>query len=314
MITDIFAKRYADVLEFDLEQADKIIGPTLVQARRIFDDIQPVLRFPDSFFRDINQRLARELGVTSLKEMPFYVMNEIEICSTFLSKPFDTGRQWFGGPDYYCKTRLSMLELLFREAEAQLRKGYMPAPLGRLTVDGAKVRTTMKEAIQELNVRLRDNRTGLVYNNGFLHRADDQLTAHRIAKPFWEIVVDPKWATVDQEMKEAFDHFDHGQRDACAHAAMALESTIKIISDEKAWTRGNETGAASYIDNLVKDRGGRFIEVWEKDALIALFRELRNPQHHGAGSNTPPRLLDAQQTWAIESCMSWIKSLVRRNP
>jgi hypothetical protein len=113
-------------------------------------------------------------------------------------------------------------------------------------------------------------------------------------------------------MKEALDHLDHGQRDASAHAAMALESTIKIISKEKGWTRGTETGAANYIDNLVKDRGGRFIEVWEKNALIDLFRELRNPQHHGAGSNPPPRLLDAQQTWAIESCMSWIKSLVRR--
>ena len=245
--------------------------------------------------------------------MPGFAMSEMEICRTFLGKSFQMRSLWFGGPDYYCNTRLSMLELLFREAEAQVRKGYLPAASGREPVNGVKVKTTMKEAIEELNARLRMNGTGLVYNNGFLHLADDQLTAERIAKPFWELVADPKWRTVDQEMKEALDHFDHGQRDASAHAAMALESTIKIISDEKGWTRSNETGAAGYIHNLVKDRGGRFIEVWEKDALIALFRELRNPQHHGAGSNTPPRLLDAQQTWAIESCMSWVKSLVRRN-
>jgi hypothetical protein len=115
-------------------------------------------------------------------------------------------------------------------------------------------------------------------------------------------------------MKEALDHLDHGQRDASAHAAMALESTIKIISDDKGWTTGNEKGAANYINNLVSARNGRFIEVWEKDALNALFSELRNPHSHGAGSKPPPRLLDAQQTWAIESCMTWIKSLVRRLP
>jgi hypothetical protein len=32
------------------------------------------------------------------------------------------------------------------------------------------------------------------------------------------------------------------------------------------------------------------------------------------GSNPPDPLSKAQQTWAIESCMSWIKSLVRRMP
>ena len=48
-----------------------------------------------------------------------------------------------------------------------------------------------------------------------------------------------------EEMKEALDHLDHGQRDASAHAAMALDSTIKIISNENGWTSGTETGAAN---------------------------------------------------------------------
>jgi hypothetical protein len=91
-----------------------------------------------------------------------------------------------------------------------------------------------------------------------------------------------------------------------------LESAIKIISDEKGWTTGNEKGAANYIDHLASANHGRFIEAWESDALKALFKELRNPHMHGGGSNPPPRLLDAQQTWAIENCMTWIKSLVRR--
>jgi hypothetical protein len=207
-----------------------------------------------------------------------------------------------------------MLELLFREAEALVNKNYLPTPLPKTVTDARKVRAAMTDGIKELKDRLRANRTGLDYTNGLLHMASDRLTTQRIAEPFWEIVKDPKWATVDLEMKEAFDHLDHGQRDAAAHAAMALESTIKIISDEKGWTTGNEKGAANYIDHLVSAKNGRFIEVWEADALKAIFSNLRNPHSHGGGSNPPDPLSNAQQTWAIESCMTWIKSLVRRLP
>jgi hypothetical protein len=89
---------------------------------------------------------------------------------------------------------------------------------------------------------------------GLLHFASDELSTERIITPFWEIVADPKWATVDEEMKEALNHLDHGQRDASAHAFMALESTIKIISNEKGWTRGNETGAARFAPRSIGRR------------------------------------------------------------
>jgi hypothetical protein len=318
MITDIFAKRYEE-LRFDRDRAENIFSPTVVQAGCIFfEDVQPKLKFTDEFFRGINLLLSRELGLRSLSE--FAVFEELgvnrktaaETCYLFLSQPFQRFGAWHRDPDYFCSTRLSMLELLFREAEALVRKGYVPAASGRIPVDGSIVKPVMTEAIKELKARLRANHTGLDYTNGLLHLASDELTTERIAAPFWEIVTDPKWAVVDQEMKEAFDRLDHGHDDAFTHATDALESTIKIISDEKGWTRGNETGAAGYIDNLVSTQNGRFIEVWEAEALKAIFAKLRNPHRHGGGSNPPDPLSDAQQTWAIESCMSWIKSLVRR--
>jgi AbiJ N-terminal domain 4 len=316
MITDIFAKRYEE-LKFNQDSAENIISPTVVQASYIFfDDVQPKLKFTDKFFRRVNLLLSRELGLQSLDQFGELGVDHTEekTCHLFLSQPFQPFGIWHKDPDYFCKTRLSMLELLFREAEALVRKNYLPTPLPQTVTNARKVHAAMTNAITELKDRLRANGTGLDYTNGLLHRASDQLTTQRIAEPFWEIVKEPKWATVDLEMKEALDHLDHGQRDAAAHAAMALESTIKIICDEKGWTTGNEKGAANYIDHLVSAKNGRFIEVWEKDALNALFGELRNPHSHGAGSKPPPRLLDAQQTWAIESCMTWIKSLVRRLP
>jgi hypothetical protein len=69
---------------------------------------------------------------------------------------------------------------------------------------------------------------------------------------------DAKWTIVDQELKEAIEHADSQRKDAAFHAANALESTIKIISDDKGWSSGRERGAANYIDNLVSQQNGRF--------------------------------------------------------
>jgi hypothetical protein len=312
MITDIFAKRYEE-LKFNRDQAENSISRTVVQASRIFfEDVQPVLKLTDQFFGHVNLLVSRELGLPSLNEYEMSRNTEMQACLLFLSQPFNPFSSWHREPDYFCKTRLSMMEILFREAEYLVRKGYLPAASGRSPVNASEVKTVMTNGIKELKTRLRANHTGLDYTNGLLHRARDELTAELIAAPFWEVVADPKWAVVEEEMKEAFDRLDHGQNDAFTHATKALESAIKIISDEKGWTRGTEKGAANYIDNLVSARNGRFIEVWEADALKAIFSNLRNPHSHGGGSKPPDPLSNAQQTWAIESCMTWIKSLVRR--
>jgi hypothetical protein len=197
MITDIFAKRYEE-LKFDRDSAENVISPTAVQASHIFsEDVQPKLKFPDGFFGRVNRLLSRELGLRSLNEFDELVYGkqntEAQTSYLFLSQPFQPYGTWHKDPDYFCKTRLSMLEVLFREAEALVHKGYLPAPSGRIPVDGRKVKTVMTEAIKELKARLRANRTGLDYTNGLLHFASDELTTEQIAAPFWEIVSDPKW-------------------------------------------------------------------------------------------------------------------------
>ena len=294
MITDIFALRYEGVLSFDLVSAHGVTA-TLVQAAHIFfDDVRPKLGLRDDFFSDVHRQLARELGSVKLWDAP-----EQSGCADYLTRRYDLLSH--DTPDQFCKSRLSLVELLFHKADEYVRTKF-PSSMGRGVVPNA---------VEELNTRLQQNRTGLVYNNGLLHIASDELTTGRIAKPFWEIVANPKWATVDQEMKEAFDRLDHGQDDAFTHAIDALESAIKIISDDKGWTTRTEKGAVAYITNL---RTGGFLEKWEVEPLSVIFTKLRNLHRHGGGSNPPDPLSKAQQTWAIESCMSWIKSLVWRMP
>lgn len=91
----------------------------------------------------------------------------------------------------------------------------------------------MRNAIRELNQRLRQSGVGLHYHNGLIQFAHDELTEECTAEPSWTILRDPKWANVDRELKEAIDHADGGRADAAFHAAKAVESTIKVISDDQ---------------------------------------------------------------------------------
>jgi hypothetical protein len=166
-----------------------------------------------------------------------------------------------------------------------------------------------RDSVTELNERFRQAETRLHYHNGFVQLADDVLSTGRIEAPFWEIVANAKWKNVDLEMKEAIDHRDNGLNDAPFHAAKALESAIKIISNDRNLSTGKERGAANYIDNLTR---GSLIGGWEADALKAFFAKVRNPMGHGAGDSLLPPLSPAQADWAIETCMSWTKTLIRR--
>ena len=117
---------------------------------------------------------------------------------------------------------------------------------------------------------------------------------------------------VNLDMKEALDRRDSSHKDPALFAAKALESAIKIISDQRNLTSGNEKGASHYIDNLVRKNNGRYIDIWEADILKDYFRKVRNTLGHGPGSDPMPELTIEQTDWAIESAMSWIRTLVRR--
>ena len=84
------------------------------------------------------------------------------------------------------------------------------------------------------------------------------------------------------------------------------------ISDDKRWTHGGEKGAHNYIENLGAKKNGQFITQWEADALKSYFTFVRNPLGHGPGNEPMPEFTTQQTNWAIETCMSWIKTLIGR--
>lgn len=202
------------------------------------------------------------------------------------------------------------------DGTSPLTRGLHAAPRspgsGWLQQRSQELRHRYASAAEEFNTRIRQAGYLLHYHNGCVQIASDQTLASEVEQPFWRAVSEPIWDNVDVDMKEALDRRDSGQRDPAFYAARALESTIKIISDQRSWTHGGERGPRNYLDNLGSAKNGSFIVNWEKEALERFFAAVRNPFAHGPGSDRMPKLTSSQTDWAIASCMAWIKTLIQR--
>lgn len=351
MLNEIFYERYADVPMWDLVTSNeiKLLSQCF---RIVEEQLLPyyIDGYTNdqlkASWKDLHDALSRELGVESLSKIAYWYpanssnggspisgvnpMNKV--CKTFVCSEYDNSVE----ADIFVKQRLSFIELAFRkkfmETEKQ-REAYESSQRNREFVESVLYPSEQKKprpkdfamyigpkfswekfqvAVEELNARLRQSKSGLHYHSGYIQISADSLLEERVEEPFWNVLSYPEHRNIDTDMKEAIDRRDSGDRDPAFYAARALESTIKIISDRNGWSRGTEKGAANYIDNLQSSKNGAFIESWEADAMREFFRKIRNPLGHGPGPEKMPVLTKQQTDWAIESCMSWIKSLLGR--
>lgn len=350
MLTEIFAYRYADVLIW--EKFDERARKLLVQGFRIVSEqVFPyyaggkVISGMEELWEGLNKLLAMELGLKDLSS-PTYgyyadwngkkhwnsgTWPKVKVCEDFVCADYDGSTP----PDQFIKERLSFVEIALRRKTGQLllqeqtlklqdkKAEFLPASkikpvyrtgsasdffMTQLEHDKAK----FEASCEEFNTRLRQAGTNLHYHNGYIQIYVDATVHDQVERPFWDLVSAPKWKNVDHDMKEAVDLRDTLGRDPALYAAKALESTVKIISDDKGWSTGSEKGAGNYLDNLRAKKNGEFINEWEHKSLLDYFSKVRNPFGHGAGSESMPVLSNFQTDWAIEFAMIWIKNLIRR--
>lgn len=350
MLTDIFAERYRSrEIWGSYGESEKRL---LVQAFQLASkDVVPFfgtdgkLR-PDSKakWQNAADLLKRELGISELAPPGYWgswgngnqvwVPRELPaLCELFVCGEVPAAHT----PDRVMKERLSLIELVFRarEGEVQFANARLPFEVSQArasakatssVVGGIRIpanqnpeagvlarnkalNALFERQVEELNERLRRAGAPLRYHNGFIQLSLDETAEEQISKPFWLAVAGEEWQNVRHDMSEAIDLRDADGRDPAFYAARALESAIKILSDKFGWTTGREKGAFNYIENLA---AAKFIEPWEKEALQTIFRHVRNPLGHGPGSGEMPELRPWQTDWAIENCMAWAKSLVRR--
>ncbi|MEO1119098.1 MAG: hypothetical protein AAFX75_14555 [Pseudomonadota bacterium] len=349
MLTDIFAFRYADVPIW--EEVGKSQSRLIIQAWRIVNEnIFPKghqdkeTDSTEAQWKLLHDKLSTELGLQELakrhdgyhhdylgqRRWVNFTRTWRMMCEQFVCANYDGSES----ADDFIKNRLSFVEIAFREREQALAirraRGITSADelITKLLGEGevqkpmsveARTLARLQEAensfrayVDELNTRFRQSRSKLHYHNGYIQVSGDDQITQEIEEPFWVLVSDAKWKNVETDMAEAVDRRDTGRRDPAFPAAKALESTIKIISSDKGWTRGNERGASSFISNLVSKENGRFIDVWESEALTHFFSKVRNELGHGPGDEPMPDLSLQQTNWAIQFCMSWIRSLIDR--
>jgi hypothetical protein len=320
-LTDTFYSRYrGERLVWRIDGFPPECATVLRQATHVlFKDLSPLLTKAETFWTTVHDELGREMAAFVLAEG----QSHEERCGRFLGEPFDLWRDDHRDPDYFFKTRVSLIEIALRhfEARAARLKSANEATGGILSwmsggnasgPEATAFELAVRDAVEEVNARFRQAQIPLTYHDGHIQLVDDEVTAAVVEKPFWDLVRDPKWENVRIDMKEGLDRRDTSGRDAAFYALKALESVIKVISKEKGFTTGREKGAANFVDNLVSKANGRFIDPWEAEQLKALFKHLRNPHSHGPGSDRQPNLTAHQQTWVIESVMVWAKSLIRR--
>jgi hypothetical protein len=352
MLTDIFADRYLGVQMWEsfteLDERFLVQGYRIVSEQLFPYFINgKESSAAKTTWTSIHDKLSMELGLNELSPKSYHFQSTFngnpvtqsglwsmdKVCKDFVISKYD-GKV---SADRFMKERLSFVELAFRERENQideinrnLPKQLLDAqiqdkrvrPGGGLRIPGNRadginafnnsLNVAFGASVDELNERLRRANFNLNYHNGFIQISDDELMEDQVEREFWSITKDLVWQNVDIDMKEAIDLRDSNGRDPAFYAARALESTIKIISDQKGWTHGGEKGAQNYIENLGSKKNGAFINEWEREALKAFFAAVRNPFGHGAGSEEMPKLIRQQTDWAIETCMSWVKSLVKR--
>jgi hypothetical protein len=339
MLTDVFVTRYEDRRIWtsfgERERRFMVQASTMITEQLFpFYTDGKVNEFAKGKLQLIHDKIAMEIGVEPLSPL-FLVTYRYpisEIIKNYMRADFSETLD----PDIFIKRRLSLVEVAFREyqqyvdnanknlisdisnikksetASIALTKSVFRTQANFHLIHNTSINDVLAKNVIELNERFRQARFPLVYHNGFIQISEDSTIAQNIEAPFWKAIADPKWQNVAHDISEAIDRRDTKRRDAALAAAMALESCIKIISDEKGWTKPKQNGAASYIDNLVSEQNGRFIEVWESELLKSFFREVRNKLGHGAGTAPMLTLTQQQDSWAIEACMSWVKSLVTR--
>ncbi|MCI5137396.1 MAG: hypothetical protein D3922_03035 [Candidatus Electrothrix sp. AR1] len=312
MLSDVFYTRYPQQ-HYRADGVSQPIQAFFTQVGHvIFEDLCEELDLPRDIFTRAHRKLAREIGLGGLGPGK----TDDEICGRLLFERYDLWDNRHGSTDHFIKVRISIIKLIFRELEKHVATLNQTSKSqffnNRKGVPVEQYRESLSRATNEMNSRFSLAGFPLNYHNGYIQFKDEDIATQAVEDGFWDLLKEQKWKNVDNDIKESIDLRDNNKKDSSFYAFKALESTIKIISNEKGFSTGKERGAANYIDNLVSKKNGRFLEVWEGNILKILFSNIRNPHGHGAGSDPVPQLESYQIDHSIEMVMSWIKSLLKR--
>ncbi len=227
-IVELFSKRQkklrGDVP--DVYVYDNLPQPLRVQIVHILtdtigDDVQYSKHTNvKGIYRDIVNILCREYGLFQLQDQyeSYGDRNyRAELCNFFLQiECIDTA--------------LDVIEISFRFIIAIVKE---PSRLG-YTSDA---REHGRDAIDELNKRLKEHGVGFQFIEGEIVRVDSELIHSEAVKPALRLLNSKNYEGAQQEFLSAHEHYRHGNyKESLNDCLKSFKSTMKAICDKRGWS------------------------------------------------------------------------------
>lgn len=94
----------------------------------------------------------------------------------------------------------------------------------------------IKDAIEELNTRLKDNNVGYRYEAGQVIKFESEYAHTQVTVPAIKLLQNAAYAGANDEFMRAHDHHMHGRNQECITECLkAFESTMKCICEKRKW-------------------------------------------------------------------------------
>ncbi|MEZ4705780.1 MAG: hypothetical protein R3A44_01160 [Caldilineaceae bacterium] len=176
------------------------------------------------YYRGILTLLCHEYGVTSIK------IGKFEISPDASEPEFAYHTIIVNREDFLIVTDLIELCLRF------LSRYFEHAP------------ERMKQFVEEVNFRFRENGIGYEFLSGEFIRVDSTFLHKEAVIPALVLLSDPQYAGAQEEFLKAHEHYRHGRYKECLNECLkAFESTMKSICDRHSWEYKSGASSKSLI-------------------------------------------------------------------
>lgn len=118
----------------------------------------------------------------------------------------------------------------------------------------AYAKTSLQEAIREINFRFLEHSVGYQYESGRMVRFDSQFVHAEIVKPALALLSDKRYAGAHEEFLNAHKHYREGNYKECLNDCLkTFESTMKTICKIRKWNYQQTDTAKTLIDIVAQN-------------------------------------------------------------
>lgn len=222
--------------------------------------------FPQSFRNQFFTILNGVLKAMRERDPFFSESIPEELCKVFAQ---EKGLKFISGKPYIRANSLEALELYIdtcsNEDFLDLMDFLFGAFISNERIQGrfylSKNENFFQNAIDELNLRLKQHSLGYEFLNGEIIEKTNTITHEKIIKPALKLLTDEQFRGAEEEYLLAFEHFRNGNNeDAILNAIKSFESGLKTICS-----------GMGYSYNKDKDTTKRLIEILKQNTFFPSY-------------------------------------------